>query len=425
MAFQIRKFKAKPVKILIEDEHTDSYEHSSSLLSPENILPIQKTQFQQTDQLDSNSKLTKTNLKKKENKGLRLSFGPEEGDQEHETFVPKKSLLNQQYQRKKPQIDSPFQYEHAYVNITSFFNKANRFNMPKSVENISSVTPKYNSEYLSELRSSTPSTPKEFCNIYKETINMNDLSITENISHCFDKVPEILNEGIVKALKERRMEKIKQSKLSSCYISLEDDNQVVLSSQTNESRLQREDDLLDDGIEEFKEYLDDRIILNKDLEKTQARKRRIEMKDAIEEVEEIDVEEEFSSEENSRIWEQTQIRKGVYGSNFINTDLTSQKKYQPIITQIPKFENSINRLKNKLFSMKSNRDTMLSEIKTLILEKEEIFKREVNVKESLEKTSQDYYNLQIKTSQVNSPIRGLDSITSYTAKQVPISQNIS
>ncbi|CCJ30346.1 unnamed protein product [Pneumocystis jirovecii] len=390
MAFQIRRFKAKSTKILTEDEYEDSSEHSFS--SPRDISFTQKTPFQ-TDQSDSNSKLTN---EKKKYKGLRLSFGHEESDQEHEIFVPKKSLLSQQSQKEKPQIGSQLQ-----------------INIPKSVEKMSSETPKYNSEYLSELRSSTPSTPKEFCTIYKETINMDDLSITENIS--YSKAPKILDEGIVKALKERRTEKIKQK----------DDNQMVLFSKTNESRLQREDDLLDDGIEGFREYVDDGIVLNKDLEKRQAKQKRIEMEDAIEEAENIDIEEEFSSEEESRIWEQTQIRKGVYGPNFVNTNLTSQKKYQPIITQIPKFENSINRLKNKLFSMKSDRDIMLSEIETLMLEKEEISKRENDVKESLEKASRDYSNLQIKTPQVDSPIRGLDSIASYTVKRTPISQSIS
>ncbi|KAG4306137.1 hypothetical protein PORY_000125 [Pneumocystis oryctolagi] len=405
MSFQIRRFKARSAKILTEEEEEEGSERSSLCSSPKNSLSCQKTPLQK-DHLCSNLKSTEESTKKKENKGLRLSFGFET-EENQETFIPKKSFSSQQFQKKNIKISSPVQ-----------------LNTPLLVEKTTSI-PKYNSEYLSELRSSTPSTPKEFCNIYKESININDLSIVENEKQFSDKVPEILDEGIVKALKQRRMEKIRQSKLSNYYIPLEDDNQVVLHSKTNESRLQREDDLLGDGIEGFEEYVDDKIILNKNFEKVQAIRKRNEMRDAIEETENIHIEEDLSSEEELRNWEQTQIRKGVYGPKSVNTDLTPQKKIQPIAMEIKSFEDSIKRLKTKLSSMKSEKDTMLSEIQILMSEKEEILKKEIDVKNSLEKASQDYSNLQIKIPQVNSPIRGLDSIASYSFKNSPLSQTIS
>ncbi|KAG5440649.1 hypothetical protein PCK2_000237, partial [Pneumocystis canis] len=232
--------------------------------------------------------------------------------------------------------------------------------------------------------------------------------------------------GIVKALKERRTEKARESKLNESFIPLEDDNQLVSYSQSNESRLQREDDIFgDDGTEGIQEYVDDPIVLDKNLEKAQIMKKRIEMKDAIEEVERMNIEEEFSSEEESRRWEQTQIRKGVYGPKIVNTDFSQKKKYQPIITKIPDFKDSIKRLKDELFSIKSKREAMLSEIKMLISEKEDISKREIELKESLQKVSQEYSNLHIKISQINSPIRGLDSIASYSTKPSPLSQTVS
>ncbi|KAG4302179.1 hypothetical protein PCK1_001451 [Pneumocystis canis] len=407
MTFHIRRFKTKSTKILTENEEEEDYNVSSLFFSEKKGSPDQKTPFHKIDHIDESSKSTKTSEKKKEFSSLRLSFGDQEDNQDDNVFINKKLTLNPEIQQKKKK--SPL-----------FLIK-----IPDLTEKTSETTPKYNPEYLSELRSSTPSTPKEFCNIYKESIDASDLSITQNSPH-FDKVPKILEDGIVKALKERRIEKARRSKLNDSFIPLEDDNQLVSYSQSSESRLQHEDDLFgDDGTEGIQEYIDDPIILDKNLEKAQIIQKRIEIKDAIEEVENMNIEEEFSSEEESRRWEQTQIRKGVYGPKFANTDLPQQKKHQKIITKVPDFKDSIKRLKNELFSIKSKRETMLSEIKILISEKEDILKREIEIKESLQKASQEYSNLYTEISQINSPIRGLDSIASYSTKQTSLSQTIS
>ncbi|EMR11393.1 hypothetical protein PNEG_00417 [Pneumocystis murina B123] len=408
MAYQIRRLKARITRIHTQDEDSDELETPTS-------SPFSNIQYdrEKSNSQDLNSKFLEKNPRK-ESKNFRLSFGFEERDemniyeQDKEDFVKKKNHLKQDFLEEQGIKGSPLIHK-----------------VLESHEKTSKVTPKYNSDYLSKLRLSTPSTPKEFCNIYKENVDIDNLHITEKNSQLSVKIPKILDEGIVKALKERRLEKREQNRLNNVYIPLEDDDQIILYSKSNESRLQREDDIFDnDGIEGLREYVDDRIILSKDLKKTQDKQKYIEMKNSIKNIQDSDIDEDASEEEESK-WEQTQIRKGVYGSKLINMNLSPSKKNQPIPLEIQTFENSINRLKTILSSMKSEKDLMLSQIKTLTSEKEDIFKKEAIIKESLQKASQEYSNIQLKISETNSPFRGLDSMTSYSLKQSPLSQTIS
>ncbi|QSL64157.1 hypothetical protein MERGE_000312 [Pneumocystis wakefieldiae] len=398
MDFQIRRLKGRTTRILTQDEDTEGPETPISC----SFSNIQSDQEKSNSQ-DSNSKLLGKNPRK-ESRNLRLSFD----EQDKEDFAKKKNHLRQDFREEQRIKGSPLIHK-----------------VLESHEKTSQVTPKYNSDYLSKLRLSTSSTPKEFCNLYKENVDIDNLHITEKDSSHSDKVPKILDQGIVKALKERRAEKREQNRLNDVYIPLEDDDQIILYSKSNESRLQREDDVFDnDGIDEgIREYVDDKIVLSKDLKKVQDRQKYIEMKNSIENNQNSDIEQDTSEEESSK-WEETQIRKGVYGPKRINMNLSPLKKHEPTPMKIETFENSINRLKTILSSMKSEKDLMLSQIKSLISEKEDIFKKEATIKESLEKASQEYSNIRLKVPETNSPFRGLDSITSYSVKQSPLSQTI-
>ncbi|KTW30726.1 hypothetical protein T552_00438 [Pneumocystis carinii B80] len=409
MDFQIRRLKAKTTRIHTQDEDSDEVGTPISSSFSDIQFEREKSNLQ-----DSNSKFYEKKARK-ESKNLRLSFGLEgrnemnvsEDEQDKGNFVKKKNHLRQESREEQGIKGSPLIHK-----------------VLESHEKTSKATPKYNSDYLSKLRLSTPSTPKEFCNIHKENVDIDNLHITEKNSQVSEEIPKILDEGIVKALKERRAEKREQNRLNNVYIPLEDDEQMILYSKSNESRLQREDDIFDnDGIEGIREYVDDKIILSKDLKRAQDKQKYIEMKNSIENIQNSDINEDTSEEESSQ-WEQTQIRKGVYGSKLINMNLPPSKKHQPIPLEIQTFENSINRLKTILSSMKSEKELMLSQIKTLISEKDDISKKEAIIKESLQKASQEYSNIQLKIPKTNSPLRGLDSIASYSTKQSPLSQTI-
>ncbi|KAI8368476.1 nineteen complex-related protein 2-domain-containing protein [Blakeslea trispora] len=236
---------------------------------------IETTDDEPNEQVHIQKTVTSTEKKKKQPKKLNaLSFNDAEEDTE-ETFQVKKS-------------------------------KASRLlNVPTrtlETESMELDTESYSPDMLEKLKAATPNLPSSVRSSVQE--QGGDALLHEKFPSIKTTSPNqsIPDASAILAAKKKREQMRKGLSIvdnEDGFISLDE------TAEESGSRLIREEDMMDDGEEEFEKYVGDKFSFNKDAARTQEKERREGVREMIEEAEE----DEEQSEEMAR-WENDRVKYG-------------------------------------------------------------------------------------------------------------------
>ncbi|KAF3934281.1 hypothetical protein ABW19_dt0203580 [Dactylella cylindrospora] len=265
--------------------------------------------------------------------------------------------------------------------------------------------PSYSKEALAELKTSTPTTPlhrpsttqdDDTPMLDAESLDVASKFATERSSKPSPLEQSIPDEGTIKAMKARRA----MLAQNPDYISLSD-------KAPKGSRLQRGDDD-EEILQTFVE--DGGLALGKRAEREKERRRREDIREAIDMVERSDNEgtEDSENGENGE-WEADRIRTGGYGSSKRETLEERLKKPPAVITPLPDFGEALARLKGILAGMNQEMEQKAKLVEELASEREMIEQREKEVQEMLRVTSEKYEKLREEAGTAMHVGRGLES----------------
>lgn len=266
-----------------------------------------------------------------------------------------------------------------------FFPKKTRRAVDKMplrrVSNLVDDRPRYSLDHLNELKSSTPSTPKEHKSLM---VIGNRSSLT------------VYTDAEIKEKKERRARLAQEE-----YIKLsdgdEDSNQISLLSHKPKSnkRLVPDDEDVAEGFDEFVE--DGRITLGRKAERERKRRRQAEIRDLINEAEGSSENESDDSEAHRRAaYEMAQTRAGMDGLQQNRRSLNQQpirSRTPPKITPLPTLNACRERLRDSLIGIQHTRMQKVMRMEELQREKAEIATREVEIQELLRQAGERYEKL--------------------------------
>lgn len=290
--------------------------------------------------------------------------------------------------------------------------------------------PTYGEDYIKELRSSTPSTPKPaddtLTNAKREFRSV-------DVAEKFGEIMEISTSIAIPSEAEIREKKARRARLANEqeYISLneveenEEDDYISLNPRKDQTRLVPDDEDFAEGFDEFVE--DGRITLGRKAEREQQRKNREEMRELIEEAE-ARSEEEDSDADRHAAYEAAQTRAGMDGLSRERPDPT-RPKTPPKITPLPNLVTVIGRLRTSLADMESSKKVLVDRMEELRKEKAEIAVREVEIQSLIKAAGENYQRLRVEAGLVpgkeglpgdaSSTGRGLESLgTSLVASRV-------
>ncbi|KAL1745260.1 nineteen complex-related protein 2-domain-containing protein [Schizophyllum fasciatum] len=312
-----------------------------------------------------------TKLKKQAKKAkvkTPLSFGADEQESEGTEFKIKKSNLSQR--------------------LSHGSKSALPSNLDQATITPQSSGPRYDQNYLNELKASTPTTRPSFAANNDSELAMDVDSANMAVSVIdvdalddpIEPAPLIPTETTVKAAKERRERSRKTGQpADEDFISLslvQRDSEYQGPHPT--SRLMREEDDLGEGDDEFAEFTSakERIALGKKSRKAEAAKRREDIQELIADADEED--------EEAMEWEQEQIRRG----GQLPTDAPGKAPkpvYKPApippSTPIPTLAPALARLTQQLAQLTSSHASTTSALNAVAKERDEIEEREKEMRE--------------------------------------------
>jgi hypothetical protein len=322
--------------------------------------------------------------KRKKATSSRLSFGPGEiisGDaaealEDDETFALKKPGLGRRV------IES----------------NALRKSLPipsREREEDSEERPTYSKDYLNELKSSTPSTPKDLRSLQPgvEDEGLDASKLEGAVIVDSDTGPAYIpSEAEIRERKERRARLAHEKDFISLNDHEGDGSQLSLplKKKKPESRLVREDEDLGEGFDEFVD--DGRISLGKKQEKEARRRHRKEMADMIHQAEGSEDDEEDDSEaERKAAYEAAQTRAGMDGLHKPDSNLESAASQVPSkITPLPVLSECLARLQTTMSTMELEMQKRHKKMADLEQEKKDILAREKEVQELLKQAGNRY-----------------------------------
>jgi hypothetical protein len=255
--------------------------------------------------------------------------------------------------------------------------------------------PSYSSDYLKELRDSTPSTPKASTDDERDR--------TVDVAAKFGEVMRVSGPSAIPSEAEIREKKARRARLAlehgakeEDFISLDDhigeqddDWDAVVrgeKDQVADTRLIRDDE---DFAEGFDEYVEDgKISLGKKAEREQKRKDRDAMRELIEDAEGLSDDEDSDIEEKAA-YEATQTRAAMgHGKPGIDRPRTPPK-----MTSLPKLSSTLERLRMSLASMETAKTQMIRRMEDLRKEKADIADREVEIQGMIKEAGDNYERL--------------------------------
>ncbi|KAG0651747.1 hypothetical protein D0Z07_2049 [Hyphodiscus hymeniophilus] len=322
--------------------------------------------------------------KKKKASASRLSFGPGEvisGDaaealEDDEAFTPKKFTLGRRI----------------------FESNASRKNLPipnRQREDGDDERPTYSKDYLNELKSSTPTTPKDVRSL-QPTIEDGGLDASElegALVVDMDTGPAYIpSEAEIQEKKKRRARLAHEKDFISLNDHEGDGSQLslLLKKKKPEGRLVREDEDLGEGFDEFVD--DGRISLGKKQEREARKRHRKEMADMIHQAEGSEDDEEDDSEaERAAAYEAAQTRAGMDGLHKHDSHIESAASQVPSrITPLPVLSECLARLQSTMSAMELEMQKRHKKMADLEQEKIDILAREVEVQELLKQAGNRY-----------------------------------
>jgi hypothetical protein len=348
-------------------------------------------------------------IKKKKPASSRLSFGPGEiisGDaaealEDEAEFTPKKAPFGRR------------------VIEGSALRKSLPYQGLPARDGDEEERPKYSKDYLDELRSSTPTAPKDLQSLQTNVEDGEGLDASElegavvvdlNETLAASSAALIPSEAEIREKKERRARLAKEKDFIS-FNDTEGDDRRQLShisllprKKQAESRLVREDEDLGEGFDEFVE--DGRISLGKKQEREARKRHRKEMADMIHQAEgSEDGESDDSEAERRAAYEAAQTRAGMDGLHNKPGSGTHASGHggavQLIpsrITPLPALSECLERLQGTLSAMEKDLASRHRQIAEARQEKVDIVMRETEVQELLKQAGARYAALKADTN---------------------------
>lgn len=307
----------------------------------------------------------------------------EDDDSGTAVFTPKKSNLSRQAVEKnalRKALASSISSEHLPIRQ-------------------SDDRPSYSIDHLNELRSSTPSTPKDLKSL-PDTENTAgkalDLASKFGSSLAVYQDSAIPTDAEIKEKKERRARLAKEE-----YIRLSDEdndsNEISLlpRKQNSNTRLVRDDEDIAEGFDEFVE--DGQIAVGRKAEREQKRRQKAEIRDLINEAEGSSENESDDSEAERRAaYEVAQTRAGMDGvqkGGQAADRYPPRPRTPPKITPLPNLNACRERLRDALSGIQYARTQKVRRMEELQREKADIAAREVEIQELLREAGDRYEKL--------------------------------
>lgn len=306
----------------------------------------------------------------------------EDDDSGTAVFTPKKSNLSRQAVEKnalRKALVSSISSEHLPIRQ-------------------SDDRPSYSIDHLNELKSLTPSTPKDLKslsnteNVAGKTL---DLASKFGSSLAVYQDSAIPTDAEIKEKKERRARLAKEE-----YIRLSDDDNdngisLLPRKQNSDTRLVRDDEDIAEGFDEFVE--DGQIAVGRKAEREQKRRHKAEIQDLINEAEGSS-EDDFDDSEAERraAYEVAQTRSGMDGlqkGSQAASRYPPRPRTPPKITPLPNLNACRERLRDVLSGIQHARTQKVRRMEELQREKADIAAREVEIQELLREAGERYEKL--------------------------------
>ncbi len=257
--------------------------------------------------------------------------------------------------------------------------------------------PSYSKNYLDELKTSTPSTPKDL----KSLSDVEDgQSKALDLAAKFGSDPELQQDSAIPTDAEIREKKERRARLAKEeeYINLSDDdesNEISLlpQKQKPETRLVRDDEDIAEGFDEFVD--DGRVALGKKAEREQKRRQEAQMRELINVAEGSSDEDTDDSEaERKAAYEAAQTRAGMDGLRKEDPYARPRRpKTPPKITPLPTLTACLERLQASLASMQYTKMRKIKRMEELQREKADIAVREEEIQRLLKEAGENYEKL--------------------------------
>ncbi len=266
--------------------------------------------------------------------------------------------------------------------------------------------PSYSKEYLDELRSATPSNPRDLKDVFKKTEG-DDRAL--NVAAKFGSRADISTNSVIPTEAEIREKKERRARLARDqeFISLgqdedidgddEGDYEIALrpkAQKWEETRLVREDEDIAEGFDDFVE--DGKISLGPSAEQKQKARDRAAMREMIEHASGDSSSEDESEAERRAAYEEAQTRAGIYHSDGARR---KEQKYPPrpttppIITPIPTLPECIARLEKTLRDQEERRTAKVKQLEEIARRKIEVLTRRKEIQTLLDQAAQRYETL--------------------------------
>ena len=361
--------------------------------------------------------------KSKKRSSLRISFGPGEsdandGDESSDAAVvtPKKSNLSRIALEKSAQLRA----RSPLVQGAGASEDEGR--------------PSYSKDYIAELRSSTPTTPKDLKPSAQEEEESRALDIASKFGSLAT-LPAETSSAIPTAA-EIEEKKARRKRLAQEERAYEDEGERPWASDDEgeddfrmrrneisvrpkdkwgETRLIHDDEDIAEGFDDFVE--DGRISLGRKSEREAQRKRRADMAELINEAEGSDSDSNDSEEERNTAFAAAQARAGRYGQKI--DDEEDGTRTPPKITPLPDLNEVLEGLQIEIGTKQQRKDAILNKLQELKDDRVRIEERKKFLQEQLQKTGDEYEKLRVESGLPALPAngdgrliteRGLDSL---------------
>lgn len=259
--------------------------------------------------------------------------------------------------------------------------------------------PSYSAEYLNELKTSTPSTPRELIPNNTEESKALDLAAKFGSDLSVYESSAIPTDAEIQEKKQRRARLAKEEEhinLNGSESSDDDRNEITLRDPDEhpETRLVRDDE---DVMEGFDELVDDgRIALSRKGEREQKRKQKSEMEALINEAEagSSSVDTDDSELERRQAYEATQTRAGMDGlQKQDDYNQLQRPRTPPKITPLPTLNGCLEKLQADLNKIQYERMQRAKKLEDIRREKQELAEREVEIQRLLREAGDNYAKL--------------------------------
>lgn len=255
--------------------------------------------------------------------------------------------------------------------------------------------PRYSKEYLDELQSSTPNTPHDILTLHATDMDEMELDASELEGALIIESPvpspkpaaHIPSEAEIREKKERRARLAQEQG----FLSVEEDESEDRSgTKKSDARLQREDEDLGEGFDEYVE--DGGLSLGRRAARERRKRERQQMAELISAAEGHSTDSSSDGDAERRIaYESAQTRAGLDGLKKADAKPADDLWRVPTkITPLPNLTECLAKLQATLRSMEEDLKAKSARVEQLRREKEEIDAREGEVQALLDSAGRKY-----------------------------------